>query len=90
MSRASNDVLDMLHALVAGSLSDELARAAHRAALPRDDENYAPLNPQLIDKALKFLKDNGIDAPAKSERVDTLAAQLGDLDLDDTAMELRH
>ncbi|MBF7012547.1 hypothetical protein QUC32_23140 [Novosphingobium resinovorum] len=89
MSRASGDVLDMLHALVAGSLSDELARAAQRAALPRDDENYAPLNPQLIDKALKFLKDNGVDAPAKSARVDTLAATLGELDLDDVGHEIR-
>lgn len=88
--RASNDMLDMLHALVAGSLSDELARAAERAGLPRTDEDYAPINPQLIDKALKFLKDNGVDAPAKSARVDTLAAQLGDLDLDDAAMDMRH
>ncbi|MGH6746386.1 hypothetical protein [Novosphingobium sp.] len=87
--RASNDLLDMLHALVAGSLTDELARAAERAALPRDDANYAPLNPQLIDKALKFLKDNGVDAPAKASRVDSLAVTLGELDLDDVAHELR-
>lgn len=50
---------------------------------------YAPLNPQLIDKALKALKDNGVDAPAKSPRVDALAAKLGQLDLDQEAVDLR-
>jgi hypothetical protein len=89
VSRASNELLDLIHLLTATSLKDELARAAKRAALPRTDENYAPINPQLIDKALKFLKDNGVDAPAKSQRVDTLASQLNDLDLDDEAVNLR-
>lgn len=96
--RATEDLLDMLHAIVAGSLTDELARAAERAAAPRTVKNddgvevpnpeYLPLNPQLIDKALKFLKDNGVDAPKKSARVDTLASQLADLDLDDVALSL--
>lgn len=102
MSRASDAVLDAIHALVAGSLKDELIRAAEAAALPptieverdgktvtEDNPGYRPLNPQLIDKALKFLKDNGVDAPAKSERVDNLAATLADLDIDEAAHDLR-
>lgn len=89
MSRASEDLLDLIHNLTANSLVDELKRAAERAALPMDDANYAPLNPQLIDKARAFLKDNGIDAPAKSARVDNLAHQLMDLDLDDEAVRVR-
>jgi hypothetical protein len=89
VSRASEELFDLIHSLVAGSLADELKRAAARAALPTDDANYAPLNPQLIDKARAFLKDNGIDTPAKSQRVDTLAHQLADLDLDDEAVRIR-
>lgn len=88
MSRASDTILDAIHALVAGSLKDELVRAAERAALPINDENYAPLSPQLIDKCLKFLKDNGVDAPKTSQRVDSLASQLADLDIDETAHEI--
>lgn len=89
MSRAGSDLMDLLHGLVATSLSDELKRAAERAALPKTHEDYAPLNPQLIDKALKFLKDNGIDAPKSNPKVDALAGVLTDLDLDDEATLLR-
>lgn len=89
MGRAGSDLMDTLHGLVASSLTDELKRAAERAALPPTDENYAPLNPQLIDKALKFLKDNGIDAPKSNPKVDSLALTLGSLDLDDEALRLR-
>ncbi|WJY17681.1 hypothetical protein QQS45_08470 [Alteriqipengyuania flavescens] len=99
MSRANDDLMDAIHGLVAGGLKDELERAMHRAAQPRqvkneqgdlvDNPDYAPLNPQLIDKARAFLKDNGVDAPAKAERVDTLAGTLADLDLDEEAMDLR-
>lgn len=89
MSRASEDLLDLIHSLTASTLADELKRAAHRAALPTDHEDYASINPQLIDKARAFLKDNGVDAPAKSARVDNLAHQLADLDLDDEAVRVR-
>jgi len=82
--------MDILHGLVATGLKEELERAIERAALPTDDENYAPINPQLIDKALKFLKDNGIDAPRANKKVDDLAITLGQLDLDEEAAALRH
>ena len=80
MSRAGSDLMDMLHGLVATSLYDELIRATQAT----DDEGKPlPLNPQLIDKAMKFLKDNGIDAPKANKKVDALADVLGTIDLDD-------
>lgn len=80
--RASEDLLDLIHNLTATSIREELERAARRAALPKDDEDYQALNPQLVDKAMKFLKDNGVDAPARSKRVDSLADTLSQLDID--------
>ena len=95
MARASSEALDRLHATVARVLTEELVRAKHAAEQPmtmtefRDgnpfevsNPEYRPLNPQLIDKVLKFLKDNGIDSPAKSAAINGLAQALDDLDLD--------
>lgn len=90
MSRAGSDIMDMLHGLVATGLTEELERAITAAALPKDNPGYAPINPQLIDKALKFLKDNGVDAPRANKKVDALAGVLTDLDLDTEAAALRH
>lgn len=89
MSRATPDLMDAIHGMVAGSLKTELERAMEKAELPIDHENYAPLNPQLIDKAMKFLKDNGVDAPAKSERIDALHGQLNQLDLGEEADQIQ-
>lgn len=88
MSRASSDLMDMLHGLVADGLKQELERAM---SARDEDDNPVPLNPQLLDKAMKFLKDNGIDAPKSSPKVDALASQLAglDIDLDDAAVEHR-
>ncbi|EQB12682.1 hypothetical protein [Novosphingobium lindaniclasticum] len=88
MSRAGSDIMDMLHSLVATGLTEELERAISAAADP-DPAKRVPINPQLIDKALKFLKDNGIDAPRANKKVDTLAGVLTDLDLDAEASALR-
>jgi hypothetical protein len=88
MSRAGSDLMDMLHGLVATGLTEELQRAIAAAADP-DPEKRVPINPQLIDKALKFLKDNGIDAPKANKKVDSLAITLGELDLDHIALERR-
>ena len=86
MSRATSDLLDAIHGLVAGSLRDELVRAA---AARDADNNPVPINPQLIDKALKFLKDNSITAPLGNGPTNNLAAALADLDLDDEAVTQR-
>lgn len=86
MSRASADLMDMLHGLVADGLKQELQRAMEARD---EDGNPVPINPQLLDKAMKFLKDNGIDAPKSSPKVDSLALQLAELDLDEVAVENR-
>lgn len=97
MARASSDALDKLHATVAKVLTEELVRAKAAAEVPRTiltkdaktgecisvkNPAFEPLNPQLIDKVLKMLKDNGIDSPAKSEAISALAQALDDIDLD--------
>lgn len=79
--RASEGELDTLHRLVATLISNELDRANIRANQNPDDPAKA-ISPQLISQALKFLKDNGVSAPAGSKVVENLAAQLADIDLD--------
>lgn len=87
MSRGTSDLLDAIHGLVAGALRDELILAANA----KDEAgNHIPINPQLLDKALKFLKDNAITAPLGNKPVSDLAAQLTDLDLDDPEVHARH
>lgn len=86
MSRATSDILDALHGLVAGALVDELKAAIERA---NDAEDPQPINPQLIDKALKFLKDNSITAPQGNKPLSDLSDQLSQLDLDDEELTLR-
>lgn len=82
MSRASEKALDDLHAAVASLLKNELQRAANRAETKPDDPSHA-ISPQLLSQAIKWLKDNGVSAPAGAMRTEDLAAQLADLDLDD-------
>lgn len=89
MSRALETALDALHAMASDTLATELKRALTRAQASPEDPSCA-VNPQLIDKVLKFLKDNGVTAPASSPRVDALAQELKDLDLDQVAIERRH
>lgn len=78
MSRAAESALDALHAAVAAVLTEALSKRGAEAP-----------SPQMIAQAIKFLKDNGIDAPARSARISHLAAALDDLDLDEVAMEGR-
>lgn len=86
MSRATEDSLDALHAVVAELLTSELQAAKKDAA--KTGEDRKAINPQLIDKAMKFLKDNGVDAPAKSARMSNLIGELEDLDLDQEGSRL--
>lgn len=88
MSRALESALDALHAMAADVLADELRRGIARAEAEPDNPQMA-VNPQLIDKVLKFLTQNGVNAPVSAPRVDALAAQLADLDLDDHALKHR-
>lgn len=69
MARAKSSALDELHALVAEVLSEQL----------RGEGENEP-SPQMISQAIKFLKDNGIDAPASSKRFTDLTDALDGLD----------
>lgn len=99
MSRASSDIMDVLHSLAANALTEEIRRSIEAARQPKfitnddgdisDNPEYQPLNPNLIDKALKMLKDNAITAPASNSPINDLASELADLDLDDPAVSLR-
>lgn len=75
MSRAKSSALDKLHELVAAVLTEQL----------QGEEGPSP---QMISQAIKFLKDNGIDAPATSKRFADLSLALDDLDLDEEASRL--
>lgn len=89
MSRATNDLLDAIHGMLAGALKDELDRAMNA----RDEEgNAVPINPQLLDKVMKFLKDNDVTAPASNKPLNALADTLAglDVDIEDEAVALRH
>lgn len=74
MSRASEAALDALHAEVAKVLT---------AALKGKDPTAS-----MVAQAINFLKANGIDAPARSERLTGLEQALEDLDLDDAFANL--
>lgn len=76
--RATEALLDQLHGMLADVLKEELEAAR------KGDE---PINPQLLDKVMKFLVSNGINAPKGSPKVDALAAELGELDLDQEVIE---
>lgn len=89
MSRASNDILDAIHGMLAGALKDELTRAMNARD---EDGNRVPINPQLLDKVMKFLKDNDVTAPASNKPLNDLSATLAalDIDPDEEAAALRH
>lgn len=81
--RATGDLLDFLHGTLAQTLVDEIAR--YKKGEMRDaDGNILPIPTALLAQAIKFLKDNGIDSPAKSNRMlDTLKNELPSFDDDD-------
>jgi hypothetical protein len=98
MSRASDNALDALHAILAEGLTEELRRNLERSRLPRTicvegrsvpNPDYEPLSPKTAAVAAKFLKDNGIDSPATSPRINALADQLGNLDFDEPPAHLQ-
>lgn len=83
MSRASEAKLSKLHGVVADALMDELDRAIARAAAAPDDAGAA-ISPQLLDKIMKFLAQNGIDSPALAEKIDKHIARVSlPIELDD-------
>lgn len=67
MSRASNEAMDSLHALVAKMLAEGVAEG----------------DPKAIASAIQFLKNNGIDAPATAPRFSGIVDQLANLNVGD-------
>lgn len=74
-TRATEAALDELHGEVARVLTAGVQAEG--------------ASPQMLAQAIKFLQMNGIDAPAKSQRMRGLADALADLDADEVAAE-RH
>ena len=72
MSRATEDTLGALHGLIADTYAEQIK------ALVAAGE---PVPPALLTSAAKFLKDNGVDAPAStSKKLDRLAQTLPSMD----------
>lgn len=73
-----------LHALVAESLIEQIQAWKEQRLVILDGEKHVKVfPPALLAQAIKFLKDNGIDQPARAgNRVDTLKKIMPD-DLDD-------
>ncbi len=67
-----------------GRLADWEASKGRPEDKPKAPPAFVPytIPPQFLDKVLKFLAQNGINAPATSPKVDALARRLADLDLD--------
>ena len=73
-NRAPEGKLNVLHDLVATTLLDDIQRYRN---------NGEPVPPQLLNQAIKFLKDNGIDAPGRlNKSVARLEQELLNLTID--------
>jgi hypothetical protein len=76
VSRADESLFDELHKLAVETLMAEI-----RAY--KDAKEAVP--PALLAQAIKLLKDNGVDSPARAKQVkDTLAAEMPDFGPEDT------
>lgn len=75
MSKATEQQLGALHGILASSFASEIKAYQDRGE---------PIPASVLAAAARFLKDNGIDAPARDNaELDTLATELEDLDFDD-------
>lgn len=76
MSKATEQQLGALHGLIATTFASEIAGYVSREE---------PIPASVLAAAARFLKDNGIDAPARAnDKLDKLANELEDLDFDDS------
>jgi len=80
VSRATNEVTDLLHNLTFTVLIEQLK--AYREA--KDEAgNPLPIPPAFLAQCLKALKDNGIDSPARAVKMlDALKGAIPDFDDD--------
>jgi hypothetical protein len=79
MTRATNDLMDLLHGTLAQALREELERAINAASA---EEGPQPIPPALLDKVRQFLKDNDVTAPASNGATNDLSETLAGLDVD--------
>jgi hypothetical protein len=79
MSRASEASLADLHRRIAETLLAELTEP--RYVVDKQGKAWpAPASPALLAQAIKFLKDNGVDAPAKEgSRLAQIASELANI-----------
>lgn len=75
MSRATEEALGGLHDLVAEGLADTLRNGVDKV-LADGTVVKEKASPAYYAAAIKFLKDNGIDAPRKNPGLQQLAAAL--------------
>lgn len=76
MSKATEASLGALHGLLATSFASEIQGYIDRGE---------PIPASVLAAASRFLKDNGIDAPARDNaELDEMASVLEDLDFSDT------
>ncbi len=77
MIRASNNHMDALHGLLAKTMFEEIAAYVNgdRKGVDKEGNTFKlPMPPALLAQAIKFLKDNGVDAPGRDNKgVDRLA-----------------
>jgi hypothetical protein len=82
MSRATDNQMDALHGLLSKTMFDEIEAyvSGQRVAIDKEGKAYKlPIPPALLGQAIKFLKDNGVDTPGRSNKgVDRLAKLLSE------------
>lgn len=89
MTRATDDALDSLHEAVTLTLAQEIQRYRNGEMKGAEGETL-PIPPALLAQAIKLLKDNGIDTPARAGgRTDTLKAAMPDFDEADNVLPFR-
>ena len=83
MTRANDELFDLLHLMTVETLMAEIKN--YRAS-------GDPVPPALLAQAIKLLKDNGIDSPARAQKVaDTLAKHMPNFDdIDPVDMQPGH
>jgi hypothetical protein len=83
MSRASNESMDSLHELAAMTIIEQINEYRAKRVLDPKTGEVLPCPPALLAQAIKFLKDNGIDAPARAVKLlDTLKDKLPDFEFE--------
>lgn len=84
MSRASDDLLDSLHGLVAETLLEEIKKYRQGEVVDKEG-NPQPVPASLLAQAGKFLKDNGVDRAVRpGDPEDLLAKELSEFEKEDT------